>query len=80
LERSEKLKGLYKARDSKWIAQAKDLLSHLGYQTWHRELDTEIENWIEDHPDATQQEFEKFLKELYDREDLKNRFPNGLQN
>jgi len=72
------LKGLYKYRDSGLVTQAKDGLSHRGYQTWHRGLDAEVSGWIAGKPKATPKQFERFLRDRYGKSNLKERFPNGL--
>jgi len=73
------LKGAYKARDPRFVTQAKDLPSHIGYQTWHRKLDEEVLAWFEIHKKATPAEFEEFLKKRYSQPDLLERFPKGLE-
>ena len=72
------LRGQFQARDPRFVTQAKDLPSHRGYQTWHRELDAEVVKWIERHPQATPIQFEVFLRQRYSQPDLLHRFPNGL--
>ena len=47
-------------------------------QRRHRELDKEIVQWIKDNEKATPEEFEDYLRRLYNRPDLKKRFPGGL--
>ena len=47
-------------------------------QRRHRELDKEIVQWIERHKKATPEQFEAYLRRLYNRPDLKKRFPGGL--
>jgi hypothetical protein len=78
LENHPKLRGNYRYRDPRFVAQAKDLGAHNGYQDWHIALDKEVIRWIEDHQTATPAQFEKFLRERYDMPDLANRFPNGF--
>jgi len=72
------LKGQYTYRDPRLVTQAKDLEAHCGYQDWHRKLDEEIAKWVRDHAEATAQQFEAYLREVYSRPDLVTRFPNGL--
>jgi hypothetical protein len=72
------LRGLYEPRDKRFVARAKDKESHCGYQKWHREVDLEVIRWLDRYKEATQEEFETFLRELYKREDLLKRFPNGF--
>ena len=78
LEGHDNLRGLYKYRDSRFVTQAKDLTSHNGYQKWHRQLDNEVADWVYDHPEMTQGQFENYLLGRYAKSDLKNRFPNGF--
>ena len=47
-------------------------------QRRHRELDKEIVQWIETYKKATPEQFEAYLRRLYNRPDLKKRFPGGL--
>jgi len=78
LERHATLKGLYKARDPRFVARAKDESSHCGYQDWHRKVDKEIEEWLEAEGHATPSEFLEKLREIYSRADMQVRFPNGF--
>ena len=78
LEDNPNLAGKYTPRDPRFVTQAKDAASHRGYQTWHRELDDEVVEWLRKRPDATQAQFEKWLRDRYNKPDLKGRFPNGL--
>jgi hypothetical protein len=78
LERHPSLGGLYKARDSRFVARAKDEKSHCGYQTWHREVDDEVIAWLIRSPKATRKDFEQFLREIYGRAEMRARFPNGF--
>jgi len=70
LESHPKLKGIYTARDPRFVTQAKDLASHRGYDRFHRDLDTEIVNWIQANRNATQQQFETHLRSVYQRPDV----------
>jgi hypothetical protein len=78
LEQHPNLKGLYQGRDPRFVTQAADAASHRGYQQWHRNLDTEVSGWIRGNPNATQQQFEGYLRGRYQQSDLSVRFPNGL--
>jgi len=78
LEAHPNLKGIYKARDPRFVTQAKDLDSHNGYDTFHRNLDAEVAGWIRANPNATQAEFESYLRGVYQRPDVLEHFPNGL--
>jgi hypothetical protein len=78
LARHDTLGGLYKPRDERFVAKAKDKESHCGYQKWHREVDREVIEWLRDSPKATQKAFEAFLREIYSRPAMRQRFPHGF--
>jgi len=78
LEQHRVLKGKYTYRDRRFVAQGKDLKAHCGYQDWHRDLDAEIAAWLKKFDEATEQEFEAYLRELYARPELRARFPGGF--
>jgi len=78
LEQHPNLRGLYSARASRFVTQAKDLASHRGYDTFHRNLDAEVAGWIRSNPNATQAQFESYLRGVYQRPDVLAHFPNGL--
>jgi hypothetical protein len=78
LERHETLGGLYEPRDERYVAKAKDKESHCGYQKWHRDTDLEVIKWLREHKKATQKQFEAFLREIYNRPDMLERFPRGF--
>ncbi len=72
------LRGLYEPRDERFKARAKDKESYCGYQQWHREVDQEVIQWLGRYPNATKQQFESFLREIYRRPEMLKRFPNGF--
>ena len=73
------LKNVYKERDSRFVTQAVDKAAHNGYQTWHRNYETQVENWLDQNRKATPAEFEAYLFDLYKTDNaLHWRFPNGL--
>jgi hypothetical protein len=72
------LKGLYKPRDPRFVARARDKQSHCGYQQWHRDVDKEVIDWLRRSPKATHQQFMDKLREIYSRPDMKARFPHGF--
>jgi hypothetical protein len=72
------LSGLYEPRDERYVAKAKDKESHCGYQQWHRDVDLEVIRWLRVRENATQKEFEAFLREIYNRKDMLERFPHGF--
>ncbi|WP_157232310.1 hypothetical protein [Hyalangium minutum] len=78
LEEHRTLSGLYEPRDERYVAKAKDKESHCGYQKWHRDVDLEVIRWLRARESATQKEFEAFLREIYNRKDMLERFPNGF--
>lgn len=78
LSKHRTLKGLYKPRDSRFVTRAKDEQSHCGYQEWHRKVDKEVIDWLDEHYDATPQQFMDKLREIYSRPELKARFPHGF--
>lgn len=77
LKEHRTLSGLYKARDPRFVTQAKDEESHCGYQQWHRDVDREVVDWLRVHQKATPKQFEDFLREIYSRPEMLARFPNG---
>jgi hypothetical protein len=78
LERHPTLRGLYKPRDKRFKTRAKDKDSHCGYQDWHRKVDAEVIQWLKDKRDATPEQFMKMLREIYNRRDMVERFPDGF--
>jgi hypothetical protein len=79
LERHEVLRGVYTARDPRFVLRAADEAAHLGYQGWHRALDQEVVDWLSTNPRATPAQFESYLRGLYQRSDLLQRFPAGFE-
>jgi hypothetical protein len=77
LKRHLTLAGLYKARDPRFVARAKDEESHCGYQQWHRDVDREVVEWLRQNQKATSKQFEDYLREIYSRPEMRARFPNG---
>ncbi|KFE63305.1 hypothetical protein [Hyalangium minutum] len=47
-------------------------------QDWHRKVDQEIIEWLRRYDRATPEQFMKKLREIYGREDMVRRFPNGF--
>jgi hypothetical protein len=78
LEGHETLAGVYKPRDPRFVAQAKDEEAHCGYQRWHRDVDEEVIAWLARKENATPQQFEKFLRDIYGRAAMRERFPRGF--
>ena len=78
LTRHKTLKGKYGARDPRFVSRAKDEESHCGYQSWHRDVDREVADWLDTYQDATAKQFEAYLREVYKRPELLKRFPHGF--
>jgi hypothetical protein len=78
LEKHGTLKGLYKARDPRFVSQAKDEESHCGYQDWHRKVDQEVVEWLRNHEKVTPKQFEDYLRSIYNRPGMRERFPRGF--
>jgi hypothetical protein len=78
LDAHPNLRGVYSARDPRFVTQAKNLAAHRGYDTFHRNLDAEVAGWVRSNPNATPAQFESYLRGVYQRPDVLERFPNGL--
>ncbi|ATB28360.1 Wall-associated protein precursor [Melittangium boletus] len=78
LEEHSSLKGLYKPRDPRFIARARDEQAHCGYQQWHRDVDEEVIRWLDRYSKATPKDFMDKLRDIYSRPEMKVRFPNGF--
>ncbi len=78
LKEHETLADLYEPRDERYVAKAKDKDAHCGYQKWHREVDKEVIRWLELRKKATPEQFMKFLREIYNRPEMRERFPHGF--
>jgi hypothetical protein len=78
LEKHLTLRGQYNPRDERFVTRAKDKDSHCGYQQWHRDVDAEVIGWLQRETRATPKQFEKFLREIYNRPEMLKRFPNGF--
>jgi hypothetical protein len=78
LEDHRTLRGLYEPRDERFVAKAKDKASHCGYQEWHRKVDAEVVSWLERNRNATAEQFMSKLREIYNRKEMRERFPNGF--
>ncbi|HYO67289.1 MAG TPA: Wall-associated protein precursor [Archangium sp.] len=78
LDDHETLSGQYESRDPRFVSRAADEKSHCGYQEWHRKVDAEVVAWLERFRKATPQEFEAFLREIYNRPLMRARFPLGF--
>ncbi|WNG34166.1 Wall-associated protein precursor [Archangium violaceum] len=78
LENHATLNGLFKPRDPRFVARAKDEQAHCGYQEWHRKVDDEVIEWLTQNGKATYKEFMNKLREIYSRPEMRMRFPNGF--
>lgn len=79
LQRHPLLRNLYTARDPRFVTRAINQAAHRGYQTWHRVLDKQVAKWIDVNRAATSEQFERYLRNLYNNAaELVKRFPNGL--
>ncbi|MCK6593534.1 MAG: hypothetical protein L6Q76_38750, partial [Polyangiaceae bacterium] len=78
LDTHNTLTGKYTSRDPRFETRAANKASHNGYQKWHRDIENEVIEWLDDHPTASPDSFEAYLRELYSRPDLRARFPDGL--
>jgi hypothetical protein len=72
------LKGHYTERDPRFVTRAADKDAHNGYQQWHRDTDRKVIEWLKTYKDATPEQFEAFLRQLYNQPDLRARFPDGF--
>jgi hypothetical protein len=77
LSKHKTLSGVFKKNSL--LVQALNKASHIGYQGWHIQYDDEVVEWLDENQDATAEEFIEFLKSVYDRADLKERFPGALE-
>ena len=78
LEKHRELRGLYNARDGRFVTRAIDAEAHKGYQKWHRNLDDEVVEWLTKNQTATPAQFETYLRKRYGRSDLRARFPDAF--
>jgi hypothetical protein len=78
LEEHDTLRGHYTERDPRFVTRAADKDSHNGYQQWHRDIDDEVIDWLDRYKKATPEEFEDFLRQIYNRPEMRARFPNGF--
>jgi RHS repeat-associated protein len=69
------LRAALQRNSPRFLAQARDLVAHKGYQQWHRALDDEIVEWLRARPTATVDEFVQHLRDLYAHPSLQHRFP-----
>jgi hypothetical protein len=78
LEEHGTLKGHYTERDPRFVTRAANKEAHNGYQKWHRAVEDEVIRWLNRYPTATPEEFEAMLRQIYNRPEMRARFPNGF--
>ncbi len=61
------------------IVQARDLASHIGYQGWHREVDSNTITMLTSTTDLSPKIFGEYIIKVYSSSDMIYRFPNALQ-
>ncbi len=76
LEKHPLLKGAFSREDTRFIYNALDDTAHKGYQTWHRQYDKMVVDYIESHPELSPSKFKSWLDDLYQQSWLKERVPN----
>lgn len=59
---------------SDYVVQAVDKAAHRGYQTWHREYDKQLLNFLADHRACTASEFKNFVNAIYRTPEMIARF------
>jgi hypothetical protein len=55
------------------------VVCHNGYQTWHREYDDQVVEWLKEHDQATTEEFLSFILGLYIQKESQKMFPDADQ-
>jgi hypothetical protein len=78
LDQHGTLKGCYVERDPRFVTRAANKESHNGYQKWHRDVDDEVIDWLDRYINATPEEFGALLRQIYNRPEMRARFPDGL--
>jgi hypothetical protein len=78
LARHPTLRGHYTERDPRFVTRAADKAAHNGYQKWHRDIDDEVSRWLDRYDNVTPEEFEAFLRKIYNRPEMRARFPDGF--
>jgi RHS repeat-associated protein len=80
MSNAPRLRGALGEMRQRLVTRARDLMSHRGYQKWHRDLDKEVIEFIEQNPGVSPSRFERFLEERYAKPDLADKFPGGTRN
>lgn len=76
LEKHPLLKGAFAREDTRFIYNALDGAAHKGYQTWHRQYDKMVVDYIQANPQLTPSQFQSYLHDLYQQSWLQQRIPN----
>ena len=76
LDKHKTLKGVFNRNNPNLIHKAADQAAHRGYQTWHRQYDDIVVQWLDRNPLATPGEFTNFLNGLHKQPWLNSRIPN----
>jgi hypothetical protein len=76
LNEHKTLKGIFDREDQRFIYRAFDQEAHKGYQSWHRDYDMKVKDWLLKNEQATEIQFKQFLHGLYQDPELKARIPN----
>ena len=69
------LKGVFEREDAAFKYRAKDANAHKGYQQWHRDVDSTTVDWLQNNPNATPEQFKKFLNDMYQQPDISSKIP-----
>jgi len=57
-------------RPGRPVVRALDEASHRGYQAWHRAYEDKVVDWLVRNPEATQEQFLRFLRDIYARPEM----------
>lgn len=72
------LRGLFNRASS--VIQALTESAHRGYQSWHRQIDQHMVEWLQRHQNATPLEFWREMYNQYNTRDMIKRFGEGVLN
>jgi hypothetical protein len=67
--------GMLDRNAPRFMARARNIWCHFGWQRWHRAVDKELSGWLGETAAAGLEDFLQFLKSVYDRPSMKYRFP-----
>jgi len=74
LSRHKTLQGVFNREASQFKIRAVNKEAHKGYQTWHRNYDNEMVNWLTEFKKATPQQFIDKLNRMHEVPDMVQRF------